>query len=182
MEKVISKDGTSIAFDRTGKGPALVLVDGAFCYREYGVTPELVPLLSDFFTVYSYDRRGRGESSDMEPYSVNNEVEDLNKIIVKTGEEPFICGFSSDAALIIKGIGKGIKVKKIALFEPPYVVVSPNDTAPPEDAEMKLANFVKQGKRSEAVKYFMTKVMGMSAITVFLFKQFGKSLCAKTSQ
>jgi len=179
MDKIISKDGTSIAFDRTGKGSALVLVDGAFCYRGYGVTPELVPLLSDFFTVYSYDRRGRGESSDIEPYSINNEVEDLKKIIEQTGEEPFICGFSSGAALLIQGIEKGIKVKKIALFEPPYVAVSPDDKVPPDDAEMKLTNFVRQGKRGEAVKYFLTNVMGMSGIAVFLFKQFGKSLWEK---
>jgi pimeloyl-ACP methyl ester carboxylesterase len=77
MDKVISKDGTSIAFDKAGKGPALVLVDGAFCFREYGVTPKLVPILSGFFTVYSYDRRGRGDSSDKEPYSIDNAIEDL---------------------------------------------------------------------------------------------------------
>jgi pimeloyl-ACP methyl ester carboxylesterase len=150
MDKVISKDGTSIAFDKTGTGPAMVLVDGAFCFSEYGVTPKLVPLLSEFFTVYSYDRRGRGESSDREPYSIDNEIEDLKKVIEKTGEVPFICGFSSGAGLVLQAIDKGVRVKKIALFEPPYVVVSPDDTAPPKDAEMELANLVKQGKRSDA--------------------------------
>jgi pimeloyl-ACP methyl ester carboxylesterase len=179
MNEIISKDGVSIAFDKIGKGPALVLVDGAFCFREYGITPKLVPLISEFFTVYSYDRRGRGESSDREPYSIDNEIEDLKRIIEQTGEVPFICGFSSGAALILNAIDKGIKVKKIALFEPPYVVISPNDTAPPNDAEMKLTNFVKQGKRTHAVKYFMTKVMGMPGIVVFLFKLFGKSLWKK---
>ncbi len=176
MEKVISKDGTSIAFGKTGKGPSLVLVDGAFCYSKYGNTPGLVPLLSDYFTVYYYDRRGRGESSDTDPYSVDNEVWDLKKIIDKTGEEPFICGFSSGASLIIHLIGKGVKVKKIALFEPPYVATSSYNTIPPEDAATKLNSFVRLNKRDEAVKYFMTKVMGMPAIFVFLLKQFGKSI------
>ena len=179
MEKVISNDGTSIAFGKTGQGPALVLVDGAFCYSKYGVTPELVPLLSDHFTVYYYDRRGRGESSDTEPYSVEKEVEDLKKIIEQAGKEPFICGFSSGACLVLQTIAKGIKVKKIALFEPPYVANSHLDTAPPDDAEITLKNLVKQGKRSDAVKYFMTKVTGMPGLFVFLFKQFGKSMWTK---
>lgn len=179
MDKIISKDGTLIAFDKTGKGPALVLVDGAFCFREYGVTPKLVPLISDFFTVYSYDRRGRGESSDREPYSIDNEIEDLKGIIEKTGEVPCICGFSSGAGLILHAIVKGIKVKSIALFEPPYVANLSNDKVPPKDAVIELTNFVKKGKRSDAVKYFMTKVMGMPGITVFLFKLFGKSLWDK---
>jgi pimeloyl-ACP methyl ester carboxylesterase len=179
MPRVTSKDGTSIAFDKTGKGPALVLVDGAFCFREYGVTPKLVPLISDQFTVYSYDRRGRGESSDREPYSIENEIDDLNKIIEQTGEEPFICGFSSGAGLILHAAGNGIKFKKIALFEPPYVAGSPNGSLPPHDAGINLANFVRDGKRSDAVKYFMTKVMGMPGSAVFLFKLFGKSLWKK---
>lgn len=179
MDKVISKDGTSIAFDKTGKGPALVLVDGAFCFREYGITPKLVPLISDFFTVYSYDRRGRGESSDKEAYSIDNEVEDLKGIIEKTGEVPFICGFSSGAGLVLHAIDKGIKVKSIALFEPPYVPISPDQIVPPSDAEAILKNLVTQGKRSDAVKYFMTKVMGMPGIIVFLFKLFGKALWEK---
>jgi pimeloyl-ACP methyl ester carboxylesterase len=115
----------------------------------------------------------------MEPYSIDNEIEDLKKIIEETGEEPFICGFSSGAALVLKAIDKGAKAKKIALFEPPYVVNSLNTTAPPGDAEMQLTNFVRQGRRSDAVKYFMTKVMGMPGIAVFLFKLFGRSLWGK---
>ncbi len=179
MAKVISKDGTSIAYDKSGKGPALVLVDGAFCFREYGVTPDIVPLLSDHFTVYSYDRRGRGESTDKAPYSVENEIEDLKEIIEITGEVPFICGFSSGAQLVLLAIGKGIQVKRMALFEPPYVINSVNGSAPPKDAAANLANFVSLGKRGDAVKYFMTKVMGMPSIFVFLFKQFGKSMWKK---
>ncbi len=176
METVISKDGTSIAFDKTGTGPALVLVDGAFCSRDYGVTPKLVPLLSGSFTVYSYDRRGRGESSDAEPYSVDNEIEDLKTIIEKAGEAPFICGFSSGAALLLLAMDKGIKASGIALFEPPYIIDHHENTAPPADAGRRLTEFVRQGKRSLAVNYFMTDVMGMPGIMVFLFRCFGRSL------
>jgi pimeloyl-ACP methyl ester carboxylesterase len=175
MEKSVSKDGTLIAFDKTGKGKALVLVDGAFCFRAHGPTPKLAPLLSQNFTVYSYDRRGRGESSDTPPYAVDREVEDLLSIIEKTGEVPFILGISSGAALVLRALSKGINVKKVALFEPPYVDVSSTEITPPEEAGKELSKLVNVGKRSEAVHYFMTKVMGMPAIFVLLFKIFGNS-------
>lgn len=179
MEKVISKDGTSIVYDKTGKGSALVLVDGAFCFREYGITPNLVPLLSHHFTVYAYDRRGRGESTDKIPYSVDREIDDLKKIVEITGEIPFICGFSSGAQLVLLAIEDGVQAKGIALFEPPYVLNSVNGSVPPEDAAARLTEFVRLGERSEAVKYFMTRVMGMPAVFVFLFKLFGKSMWKK---
>jgi pimeloyl-ACP methyl ester carboxylesterase len=177
--KTISKDGTEIAYDKTGKGPALVLVDGAFCYREYGVTPNLVPLLSQHFTVFSYDRRGRGESTDTKPYSVDREIEDLNAIVEATNEEAFVVGFSSGAALVLQSVSKGLHVKKMALFEPPYVVTSNGSPIPPKDAETILVNFIAQGEKSAAVKYFFTNIMGMPAPIVFLFKLFGRSLWAK---
>jgi pimeloyl-ACP methyl ester carboxylesterase len=179
MDKIISKDGTQIAYDKMGQGPALVLVDGAFCYRDNGVTPRLVPLLANFFTVYSYDRRGRGESTDTKPYAVEREIEDLEAIVGATKETPFVCGFSSGAALLLQSVCKGLAVKKVALFEPPYVVVNSEDTQPPDDAATKLASLTNQGKKSEAVKYFMTKVMGMPGFIVFLFKLFGKSIWKK---
>lgn len=179
MAKVISKDGTQIAYDKTGKGPALVLVDGAFCYRDNGVSPRLVPLLSDFYTVYTYDRRGRGESTDTKPYSVEREIEDLEAMVKATQESPFVCGFSSGAALLLQSVSKGLPVKKIALFEPPYTVVNGNDVAPPKEAAAKLVSLTEKNKKSEAVKYFMTSVMGMPSIVVALFKLFGKSLWKK---
>src|SRR5712672_2536285 len=74
---VRSKDGTSIAYERAGTGPALILVDGALCSRSFGPSPKLVPLLARQFTVYAYDRRGRGQSGDTHPYSPAREVEDI---------------------------------------------------------------------------------------------------------
>lgn len=179
MSKLISKDGTQIVYNKMGQGPALILVDGAFCYRDNGVTPRIVPLLSNFFTVYSYDRRGRGESSDTKLYSVEREIEDLDAIVEVTKELPFICGFSSGAALLLQAVSKGLPAKKIALFEPPYVVINTTDIAPPKDAATMLISLTDQGKNSEAVKYFMTKVMGMPGTVVFLFKQFGKTIWKK---
>jgi pimeloyl-ACP methyl ester carboxylesterase len=174
MEKAISKDGTSIAFERNGKGPALVLVDGAFCFRDNGPAAQLVPLLAGSFTVYTYDRRGRGDSGEKLPYSIDREIEDLACIAAKTGEIPLMLGFSSGAALVLRAIAAGVNAKKAALYEPPYVGVTPTDNLPPKEAEGELSNLVKQGNRGQAVKYFMTKVMGIPYIFVFLFRLFGK--------
>ncbi len=176
MGTVRSKDGTTIAYSKTGNSRALVLVDGAFCYREHGVTPNLLPLLTSSFTVYSYDRRGRGQSNDTSPYSVDKEIDDLRAIVDVTNEIPYILGLSSGAALLIQAVNKGIKAEKIALFEPPYVVVNENDIAPPENAKEALETLVAKGRRGDAVKYFMVKVMGMPAIFVWLFKMFGGKL------
>ena len=68
MNTVTSKDGTKIAFDKTGSGPAVIIVNGAMQYRamDPGMA-RLADLLSKDFTVYNYDRRGRGESTDSAP-------------------------------------------------------------------------------------------------------------------
>ena len=85
MSRVTSKDGTSIAYERSGNGPALILVDGALCSRAFGPSPKLAPLLARHFTVYAYDRRGRGESSDTRPYSPAREVEDIAALVEAAG-------------------------------------------------------------------------------------------------
>ena len=77
MSHVRSKDGTTIAYERSGSGPALILVDGALCSRAFGPSPKLAPLLAAHFTVYAYDRRGRGQSGDTHPYAPAREVEDI---------------------------------------------------------------------------------------------------------
>jgi pimeloyl-ACP methyl ester carboxylesterase len=174
METAISKDGTSIAFEKSGKGPALVLVDGAFCFRNNGPASRLVPLLAPTFTVFTYDRRGRGESGETLPYSIDREIEDLACIAAKTGEVPMILGFSSGAALVLHAIAAGLTAKKAALYEPPYVATSSNHSQPPKEAEGELSNLVNHGHRDRAVKYFMSRVMGIPAVFVFLFKLFGK--------
>src|SRR5512147_1796435 len=102
MRKVISKDGTSIAFDQAGQGPAIILVDGALCYRAFGPMGPLSALLAPHFTVMTYDRRGRGESGDKQPYAVEREVEDIEMLITQAGGPAFLFGSSSGACLALE--------------------------------------------------------------------------------
>src|SRR5437879_4691813 len=120
MNTVTSRDGTRIAYDKRGSGPALILVDGAFCYRAFGPMPKLAELLSDRFTVYNYDRRGRGDSSDTKPYAVAREVEDLAALFEAAGGSAFLYGISSGAALALRAAGNGLAVRKLAVYEPPF--------------------------------------------------------------
>ena len=121
MNNVTSKDGTQIVYDKRGQGPALILVDGALCYRSFGPMPGLAELLSSHFTVYNYDRRGRGDSGDTQPYSVVREVEDIEALIDEAGGEAFVFGTSSGGALALEAAMRlGSKIKKLAMYEPPY--------------------------------------------------------------
>jgi pimeloyl-ACP methyl ester carboxylesterase len=121
MTTVLSKDGTEIAYNKQGQGHPLILVDGALCYRSFGPMPHLAELLSPHFTVYTFDRRGRGESSNSRPYAVEREVEDLDALIHAAGGEAYMYGISSGACLVLEtAIRLGKKTPKIALYEPPY--------------------------------------------------------------
>src|ERR1043165_7494310 len=99
MKKVISNDGTEIAYDQRGQGPAVILVDGALCYRSFGPMPRLAELLAPHFTVYNYDRRGRGDSGDTQPYALEREIEDIEALIQEAGGSAFVFGSSSGGAL-----------------------------------------------------------------------------------
>src|SRR5881409_3738397 len=98
MQKVISGDGTPIAYERTGNGPALVLVAGAFGHRQFPALLEFAEAQSPYFTVYNYDRRGRGDSGDTPPYAVEREIEDIEALIDAAGEPAYLYGLSSGAA------------------------------------------------------------------------------------
>lgn len=113
MNTVTSQDGTKIAYDKQGQGATLILVDGALCTRSSGSKPELVKLLAPNFTVFSYDRRGRGESGDTLPYAVEREIEDLEALINEAGDSVYLYGHSSGAALVLEAAVKlGSKVKR----------------------------------------------------------------------
>src|SRR5512141_1156187 len=99
MSKVTSKDGTQIAYDKQGQGPALILVDGAICYRGFGPMPGLAELLAPHFTVYTYDRRGRGESGNGQAFAVEREVEDIDALIDAAGGTACVYAISSGACL-----------------------------------------------------------------------------------
>lgn len=121
MTAVQSKDGTKIAFEKSGSGPALILDDGALCYRAFGPTPKLVPMLNDRFSVYTYDRRGRGESGDGKNYDVQLEIDDLNAVIDAAGGSASVLGFSSGAALALEAANRRSAIEKLALYEPPFI-------------------------------------------------------------
>jgi pimeloyl-ACP methyl ester carboxylesterase len=122
MPKVISKDGTPIAFERSGSGPALILVDGALCYRAFGPAPQLAALLARHFTVFTYDRRGRGESGDTAPYAIEREVEDIEARLVRARGTAYIYGISSGAALALEAANRIGGIRKLALYEAPFIV------------------------------------------------------------
>ena len=160
-----SRDGTIIAFTERGSGPPLIIVDGAFCYRENGPATELASVLAQHFTVFTYDRRGRGESGDIAPYAVEREIEDLQAIANQAGAPPFALGISSGGALILQAVASGVGVRKIALYEPPYVTNGKANSV--EDTKNRLQTFVSTGDRAGAVSFFMTDVYGAPRAFVF---------------
>ena len=153
MNTVTSGDGTRIAFESRGAGPAVVLVDGAMCSRSFGPTGGLAEALADQFTVYRYDRRGRGESGDTQPYTVAREVEDLAAVIAEAGGSACVLGISSGAGLALEAAASGVPIAKLALFEPPYTA----DGGDPEQRRQDAAHMdelLAAGRRSEAVELF----------------------------
>ena len=160
MRTVTSKDGTTIAFDQYGDGPTLILVAGALGVRSpHPMSRQLSELLSKHFTVIDYDRRGRGDSGDTLPYAVQREVEDLEALIDAAGGSAFLYGLSSGAVLALEAASRlPGKVKKLAMYEPPYIV---NDSRPPvpKDYVEQLNAAVAAGRPGDAVEIFMTKAI-----------------------
>jgi pimeloyl-ACP methyl ester carboxylesterase len=157
MKTLRSKDGTNIAYDKKGHGPALILIDGALCYRASGPMEPLAALLTDHFTVYTYDRRGRGESGDTLPYAVQREVEDIEALLQEAGGEAYVYGISSGAALALEAASHLSGIKKLALYEAPFIVDN-SHPARPDDLIERTDRLIAQNKRSDAVKLFMKTV------------------------
>lgn len=161
MKKATSRDGTPIAFDQLGKGPVLILVSGATGVRSHPIFMQLAELLSKHFTVLNYDRRGRGDSGDTVPYAVEREVEDIEALIDGAGGSAFVYGISSGAVLALEAASRlPSKVKKLALYEPPFIL---DDSRPPlpRDYVAQLNVAIAAGKRGEAVEIFMTQAVGI---------------------
>jgi len=165
MKTVTSKDGTTIAFDQSGTRPALILVGGMFEQRAMeSDTSKLaaLPLLAEHFTVFHYDRRGRGDSTDTQPYAVEREIEDIEALIDEAGGSAFLSGISSGASLALEAaLALPGKVKGLAMYEPPY-----NDDEDGRRAwkefRSKLAEHLAAGRRGDAVGAFMM-LAGMPA-------------------
>jgi pimeloyl-ACP methyl ester carboxylesterase len=160
LETVTSKDGTTITFERLGAGSPVVLVCGGSVDRM--ANAGLAALLASDFTVFNFDRRGRGESGDTPPYAVGREIEDIDAVIDVAGGSAGLYGISSGPALALEAARQlGAKVTRLALFEPPYIV----DPAarPPTDQVEQYNTMIAEGRRGDAADYFMEKVVGLPA-------------------
>jgi pimeloyl-ACP methyl ester carboxylesterase len=159
MKTITSKDGTTIAYDQSGNGPVVILVDGALQYRAFDQgMAQLADLLSPHFTVIHYDRRGRGDSTDTQPYALEREIEDIEAIIDEVGGSASLYGISSGAALAMHAAVKlGDKVKKLAMYEAPY---NDDEAAQPvwRDYTKKLADLLAADRKGDAVGHFMMLV------------------------
>jgi pimeloyl-ACP methyl ester carboxylesterase len=170
MSTVASRDGTTIAFERLGSGPPLLLVDGALCHRGMGPMPSLARLLVSHFTVIVYDRRGRGESGDTLPWSVEREVEDIAALIAAAGGSAHVFGISSGVVLALEAAARGLPITKLALYEPPFIVDGARSPVP-EDFIPGLHRLLEEGNRDEVVKRFM-RLVGVPGAFIFLMRLF----------
>lgn len=164
-EMTTSADGTPIAFDRIGDGPPLILVGGAFNDRSSAA--QLAERLALSFSVYTYDRRGRGDSGFTDPYAVEREIDDIEAVIEAAGGSAALFGHSSGGALALETAARGVSVSRLAIYEVPYIV---DDSRPPlpTDYVEHLEELTAAGKRREIVGYFMTAAVNMPAEMVDL--------------
>ena len=161
MQKAHSADGTPIAFDRVGEGQPLIVVGGALSDRS--AVTRIAEQLAPHFTVYGFDRRGRGDSGDTQPYAVEREIEDIEALIDQAGGAAFVLGHSSGAGLSLEATKRlGAKVKKLALYEPPFIVDGSREPIP-GDYVAQLQQRLDAGKRGDAVEYFLTRLVGIPA-------------------
>jgi pimeloyl-ACP methyl ester carboxylesterase len=158
MSKVTSKDGTVIAFDQTGTGPAVVVVGGVLGDRSQQAP--LAAILAQHFTVFNFDRRGRGESGDTVPYAVEREIEDIQAIIDAAGGSAFVYGTSGCGILSLWAAEHGLNIKKLAIWEPPFIIEGSRPPAP-KDYKEQLTKLLSEGRRGDMVALFMTKAVGM---------------------
>lgn len=168
MKSVQSRDGTRIAFDQSGQGPALILVAPAFATRADQAS--LAAALAPSFTVFVYDRRGRGDSGDTAPYAVEREVEDLDAVIEAAGGSAFVFGHSSGAVLALDAARMlTSKITKLALYEPPFIIDASRQPMPEEFAAH-LTELVAAGRRGDAVAYWQTQ-LGIPAEVIAQMRQ-----------
>ena len=154
--QVLSKDGTAIAFDRIGAGPAVILIDGALCYRGMGQSGKLANLMAQRFTVFTYDRRGRGASSDTAPYAVEREVEDIEVLLNEAGGTASLWGMSSGVVLALEAAKRLEGIRKLALYEAPFIVDESRSTT--ADDWVRIGEAVAANRRSDAVRIFLKSV------------------------
>lgn len=154
--RVTSSDGTSIAFERIGTGPAVILVDAAGNFRGFSPMPQLAEALVQDFTIFTYDRRGKGASTDTLPYAVDRELDDLHALVDFAGGTAFVHGFSSGAILGLLAAERGIGIPRLSLLEPPLRV----EAAPPAPSGLggEVAKLIITGRRGEAYERWLTGI------------------------
>jgi hypothetical protein len=165
-----SKDGTAIAYDKSGHGPAVVIVGGVIGDRSQQAP--VAELLAKDFTVFNFDRRAHGESGDTPPYAVEREIEDIDAVIQAAGGSAFVYGTSGPGvlALYAAAAGPGSKIKKLAIWEPPFIV----DASRPKvrsDYKAHLTSLLKEGRRGDMVEAFFTEAVGMPGQFVAQMRQ-----------
>ena len=168
MPFVTSADGTRIAYETMGSGPAVILVDGAMCYRGMGPALPLARELQDQFAVTVYDRRGRGESGDTQPYAVDREVEDLQALIDAVGGSAMLYGISSGGALALETANKSAGVTRVFVYEAPFITDTTRQLKPGYAERM--YELVRTGNRSGALRHFMRTGVGVPAFAVFMMQ------------
>ncbi|MFE3194873.1 alpha/beta fold hydrolase [Nocardia sp. NPDC059240] len=170
MATVTSKDGTLIAYESTGAGPAIIVVSAALA--DHSGTAKLAALLAANFTVLNYDRRGRGQSGDTQPYAKDREIEDIAALIDAAGGRAFLFGSSSGAVLALDAAAElGARVAGVLLYEPPFIIDGSRPPMP-DGLAGEAARLVSAGRRSDAVKLFFTKGMGMPSVAVTMMRLF----------
>jgi pimeloyl-ACP methyl ester carboxylesterase len=169
MQTVTSRDGTTIAYDRYGNGPAVILVAGALGARKFKDMEELAELLAERCTVINYDRRGRGDSTEVKPFAVEREVEDIAALIDACGGSASLWGWSSGGALALRATAANVGVDKLSVYEVPFMV-QPGLKRPTRDYGERLDELVAADDRNGAVKHFMRNAMGIPAPFVALLR------------
>lgn len=167
MQTVRSADGTPIAFDRTGDGRALILVAGAL--QDRTATRALAARLAPQFTVYSYDRRGRGASGDTGPYSVDREIADIGALVADAGGSAFVFGHSSGGVLALEAAARGVAITRLAAYEPPYVV-DPDLSRSRVALASELDGLLAAARPGDAVQRFLVEAMEMPSAVVAMIR------------
>jgi pimeloyl-ACP methyl ester carboxylesterase len=152
MNRVTSADRTSIAYDRQGSGPAVILVTGGL--DDGSENAPLATALAERFTAYNYNRRGRGESGDTPASTVEREIEDIEALIAEAGGSAHLYGVSSGGALVLEAASAGLAIGKVAVYEVPYSIG--------DDAAERWREYVEElrpvladGRRGDALELFM---------------------------
>jgi pimeloyl-ACP methyl ester carboxylesterase len=169
MNTVQSKDGTTLAYDVYGSGPALIYITGASCFRSFMPIVQDAKAFAKEFTVYNYDRRGRGDSTDTQPYAIEREVEDIEALIDAAGGKASLYGHSSGAVLALEAALRfGDKIDKVVMYDASYV----HDEAEKSEynhLSQQVHKLLQDGKNAQAMTTFL-KAIGMPTVFVYLMR------------